>query len=400
MYQPISFFIGLRYLWNIHLPKFKKVIIILSILSVSLSISSLIIVFSIINGFQDEFKKNILYFTPHMIITNKSKNINKFIFPKKILNNKEIIKFSNLITHEVIIRNNNSMTMAEILGVDLTNYTDICKYNIKHVLDKLKKGDNHIIIGKKLAEQLHLKLGDTITLMLLNSQDIKLKKSFFHEHKFKINDIFFSNNEIDYYQILINQDEAIKFLHYPQNHITGWRLWFKNPLSINKNKIIKLTHNFIVLDWKIQKKNLFQAINIEKYIMILFLILIILILSFNIMSNLMLYITEKKNDIAILKTQGLTNWKIMLIFIILGSTTTIIGIILGIIFSLYLIFQKKLLLCILNVFSNHNNIIMMIDTSQIILISNISILFTLFLTLYPAWTIIKLQPVKILHNNE
>ncbi|CAL4321975.1 FtsX-like permease family protein [Buchnera aphidicola] len=400
MYQPISFFIGLRYLWNKHLPTFKKIITILSILCISISVSALIIMISMMNGFKEEFKKNILYFTPHIIVTNKDRHVNRFMFPKQLLNVKEIIKFSDFISDEVIIHTHNNIIIGAILGINATNYTDIYRYSIQDVLCKLKSGYNNVIIGKKLAEKLHVKLGDHIKLIVSPSKNIQFPKNFLKEHIFKINDIFCTNNEVDYYQILINQDDAANLLNYPRNHITGWRLWFKNPLSINRHEIKKFTQKFTLLDWKIQKNTLFQAIKIETYIITVLLCLIVLVVICNIVITIMLCVTEKQKSIAILKAHGLKNWKIILIFFILSSSITIIGVVLGIVTSICLIMQKNFLMSFLKVFSNHNEISIIIDLSQIFFITNAILFLTILLNILPSWTIIKLQPVKILYKNE
>jgi lipoprotein-releasing system permease protein len=398
MYHPIFFFIGFRYLWNFHLPKFKKFITILSIIGIAISTSIIIIIISIINGSEENFKKNILSFLPHLIITNKNKYINKSEFPKNILKLNNIEKFSDFINKEVIIKSKNQITMAEIIGVDSTNYVNVINYDIKNLLNKLKPGKNNVIIGKELAKKINVKIGDKIKLIIVSDKVNHFSGKIFNQRIFKIISIFSTQNEVDYYQILTNKQDCLNFLDYSNNYITGWRVWLKNPFFLDFDKAQKSLNKFVLLDWTLQKGELFKAIKIEKYTMFFLFFLILLISIFNILITLTVYTIEKKNTIAILKTQGLSNCKIVLIFVIIGSSTAIIGNLLGTIISVALIIQNNFLKYFINIFFKEIDIPIVIEPCQIFFINVISILLTILSTLYPTWNIIRLQPVKILSN--
>ncbi|QCI19858.1 MAG: ABC transporter permease [Buchnera aphidicola (Brevicoryne brassicae)] len=397
MYKPVYLFIGLRYLWNSHLPKFKKFITLLSIIGIIISTASLIIVISVINGFEENFKKNILSFIPHLIITNKNKCINKSEFPKNIVNLYNFEKVSDFINQEVILRSKNDITIGEIIGIDNTNNENITNYNLKNVLNTLQPKQKNAILGIELAKKLHVHIGDKIKLILLPDKKFFFKE-IFNEKTFKIVDFFSTNNEIDYYQILINKEDSLEFLHFPKNFITGWRVWFKQPLSLNLDQIKKSLNNFVLLDWKSQKGEIFKAMTIEKYIILLLFILILIVAILNIFITLTVYTIEKKSSIAILQTQGLANWKIILIFIIIGSSTAIIGNILGTVISVLLIMQNDFLKFLIKIFFDEIDISIIIVPHQIFFINIISIFITSISTLYPAYNAIKLKPAKILSH--
>ncbi|WAI18548.1 MAG: lipoprotein-releasing ABC transporter permease subunit [Buchnera aphidicola (Acyrthosiphon caraganae)] len=398
MYKPISFFIALRYLWNTHLPNFKKIITVLSIMGMSISSASLIIIISIMNGSEENFKKNILSFIPHLIITNKNQYIKKSEFPKNILQLNNIEKVSDFISKEIIVKSQNNIAMAEIIGIDNTNYYYKNNYNTKNILDILKAGYNNIIIGEQLAKKLNVHIGDRLKLILLSNKNNFFSGKIFNQCTFKIVSFFSTQNEVDYYQILMNKEDSLDFLNYSENYITGWRIWLKNPLSLDIHQIKKTVDNLIILDWKTQKGELFKMIKIEKYIMLFLFFLIFLVAVLNIFIILTAHVIEKKNAIAVLKTQGLSDWKIMLIFIIFGSSTAIIGNILGTIISILLIIQNNFLKFFINIFIDEINIPIIVMPYQVFFINMISTFFAIFLTLYPSWNAVRLKPARILSN--
>jgi len=398
MYKPISFFIAFRFLWNTNLPNFKKIIKILSILGISISTASLIIIISITNGSEENFKKKVLSFIPHIIITNKDQYIKQSEFPKNILKLNNIENISDFIRKEVIVRIKNNVSVAEIIGIDSTNSYNISKYNIKNIFNMLQPRYYNIILGEQLAKKLHVCIGDKIKLILLSDKKNFFSGRMFNEHIFKIVSIFSTQSEIDYYQILMNKEDSLNFLNYSKNYITGWRIWLKDPLSLNINTIQKSINKLILLDWKMDKGEFFKTMKIEKYIMLFLFFLILLVAIFNIFITLAVHIEEKKNTVAILKTQGLLNWKIMLIFIIFGSSTAIIGNILGTMIGIALIIQNDFLKFFINIFCDDINIPIVILPFQIFYINFISILFTISATLYPAWYSIRSKPSKTLSN--
>ncbi|QCI17114.1 FtsX-like permease family protein [Buchnera aphidicola (Aphis helianthi)] len=398
MYKPIYIFIGLRYLWNSHLTSFKKIITILSIIGTSLGISSIVITISLVNGFQNEFQKNILSFVPHLIITNKNYYINESEFPRNILKSSNVQKISSFINSKVLIQSKKNITIGEIITFKEKNYDSFKNYNITNILYTLNSKENNVIIGKKLAKKLNININDSIKLITLP----KSKKNFltkqFNEKTFKVTGFFCTENEIDNYQILINSKIALTFLHYCKNYITGWRIWLKDPFYFDINMFKKIKNNLILLNWKSKEGELFKAVQIEKYIMLLFFILILLVVGFNIIITLTVNMIEKQNVIAILQTQGLCRKKIMLIFITIGSSISIIGNLLGILISFTLIFQKKILNLLINLFFNTTNISMKIFPFQVFLVNITFILLSILSMLYPIWKITKSTPAKILSH--
>ncbi|QFQ32123.1 ABC transporter permease [Buchnera aphidicola] len=396
MYKPIYIFIGFRYFWNSHLTNFKKIITILSIIGVSIGTASIIITMSLSNGFQSEFKKNILSFIPHLIITNNSYYINESKFPKNILKLKNIQKVSGFISNKVLVQSKKNITIGEIITFKEENYNTFKTYNIKNYLYTLNSKEKNIILGKKLAEKLNVNINDSIKLIILPNNKKNFLKKKINAQLFKITGLFNTKNDIDSYQMLINTEIALNFLNYDKNYVTGWRVWLRDPFSFNINTFKIKKNNLIFLDWKKQQGEFFKAIQIEKYIMFLFFILILLIVGINIVITLTVNIIEKQNIIAILQTQGLCRKKIMLIFVTLGASTTIIGNFLGTLISFILIFQGKIINFLINTLFSNVSVPIKIFPIQTLIVNIVFTLISILSTLYPIWSITKSTPSKIL----
>lgn len=396
MYKPIYIFIGFRYFWNSHLTNFKKIITILSIIGVSIGTASIIITMSLANGFQSEFKKNILSFIPHLIITNNSYYINESKFPKNILKLKNIQKVSGFISNKVLVQSKKNITIGEIITFKEENYNTFKTYNIKNYLYTLNSKEKNIILGKKLAEKLNVNINDSIKLIILPNNKKNFFKKKINAQLFKITGLFNTKNDIDSYQMLINTEIALNFLNYDKNYVTGWRVWLRDPFSFNINTFKIKENNLIFLDWKKQQGEFFKAIQIEKYIMFLFFILILLIVGINIVITLTVNIIEKQNIIAILQTQGLCRKKIMLIFVTLGASTTIIGNFLGTLISFILIFQGKIINFLINTLFSNVSVPIKIFPIQTLIVNIVFTLISILSTLYPIWSITKSTPSKIL----
>lgn len=147
-----------------------------------------------------------------------------------------------------------------------------------------------------------------------------------------------------------------------------------------------------------KKGELFKAMQIENYIMLFFFILILLVAGFNIVISLTIHVLDKKNNISVFQSQGLPRYKIMLIFIVLGSSISIIGNLFGTIISIILIFQKDFLNFLINIFFIDIKIPIKIIPIQIFIINITSIFLTILSTLYPIWYAIKSMPSRILSD--
>lgn len=399
MYQPIVLFVALRYLYSKKINQFYKYINWFTSLSIILSVMTIIIILSTMNGFERELKKNLLYFIPHVIVTATKgythvQNIPHFLI-KTIYN--DILYIKPIVISDTIIQSIQGISFGIMLGINPNHFEPLSNYIInKNSIKKLISDQYYVIIGSALAKKLSVNINDQIRLTIPSVNQCALGSNFPSQRLFTILDIYVSNNEIDNYQILVNQHDAAKLMHYPDQCITGWRIWLHNPFQLKKYNKLNISKNWHWKDWSRTKGSLFQAVKIEKNMMFLFFILISLLIGINVVSFLVLLITDKKKEIAILKTYGFNRLQSMMLFIILGMHNSVISIVYGTILGIFLSKNLNQILHLFNVFPKKLLIPIEIQYFQIININCIICLIIMLIILYPSWYIASVHPAQIL----
>jgi lipoprotein-releasing system permease protein len=230
--------------------------------------------------------------------------------------------------------------------------------------------------------------------------------------RFEVGSIFnFGMQQYDKNLVFIDMNEAQK-LYEMSNNITGLRLklhdLYKSP-TMSKIVNKQLKSNYIVIDWTMMNKNFFNALKMEKTMLMLLMFLIVLVATFNIISSLFMVVSEKKSDIAILKTIGMSSKNIMHIFILQGTFLGLAGIILGLILGSVISMNLNHLVALIEYLIGSkilNSDVYMISEvpSQIqifdlIYVSLISFIFSVLATIYPSYNASKTKPAEILKGN-
>ncbi|XBC44130.1 MAG: FtsX-like permease family protein [Buchnera aphidicola (Schlechtendalia peitan)] len=391
----ITFFLGLRYFFSKSIFFSRHLTNILSIISMSLGIFSIITIISIMNGFEFELRKNILHFIPHIIIKNSDGSMDKSTVNIKNITSKYVSKISKVVFSDVIVQSYSGLSIGSAISMYHENNNLFEPYfSQNNSLKLLKNNSYNAILGERLASILNIKIGDTFKLIVPNFNQSLMFGHIPHNRIFKLVDTFSTNNEVDYYQILVNEQDLSNVLHYPKNHITGLQLWLKDPLNIeNYLHNLHLSH-VIIKSWKDSQGELLQAAKMEKYMMTLLFSLVLLISIFSLIVSISLLIMDKERDIAIFQTLGLSRRNIMLIFIFQGFLSGIIGIFIGTMLSFCIMKTSMGLKLISKVFSLDFLLPCIIIPSQITLI-NFSFITCIFLSiLYPSWKATVILPSK------
>ena len=385
---------------------FLKVISIFSFLGIMLGVAILIIVMSVMNGFRTDLTNKILGFNAHLIIKPynneaRSKGFRKML-SKKFRNIKVIDSFSG----EAVVMNNENAKGIIIKGLDLTS-----DKNINFLKKILKEGNNnqinngHVIIGKQLALNLNLSIGDRINL--LSSSFLSTPFGGFpKQENYEIKGVFDSGfYEFDQNVVFLTLDDSLSFFN-KSNKDTNLEIYLEDPMAANeiKNNIEKFDNEYFIYSWVDLNKSFFAALKVERNVMFIILTLIIIVAAFNIISGLTILIKNKTKEIAILKTLGLSNNSIIKSFFLTGFTigllATITGIVLGIIFSLNIEEIRMFLSIAFNVEIFPEEIYFLDKMpSEISLISTLSIfifsiLITIIASLLPAIVISKMSTIK------
>ena len=399
--------ITFRYLKPKKKDGFLNIISIFSFIGISLGVSVLIIVMSVMNGFRTELINKILGFNPHVIIKPYSHSITS----SKISQ----IKLKNL-SEELILTNSGE---GILINKEYTKGLVIRGYHIEDFskLDFIKKGNfigdpnklinNGISIGKDLSLNYNFKLGDKVLIMSpsgiqtiignLPKQETYIITSIF--------DSGLSNFDQNIAFINITSLESLFDLDPSERNL---EIYLRDPTKIELVKPIiqKIFNEEFVYTWADMNNSLFSALKVERNVMFIILSLIIIVAAFNIISGLTILVKNKTRDIALLKSIGVQNNSITKIFFmvgfIIGSSATIFGILLGVLFSIYIENIRFFISSIFKISLFPEEIYFLskmpseININSIFIISLSSIIVTILVSIYPAMQASKQDPIKSL----
>ena len=386
---------------------FLNVISIFSFIGISLGVAVLIIVMSVMNGFRTELINKIVGFNSHITIQPYEQSINIDNIKNK---NLKIISKNLILSNSseaIIINEHNSkgILLRGYLEDDFSKLELINNKSFKGQNKKLKK--NIISIGRELSFNLNLEIGDNISIM--SSSGIETIVGNLPKQKtFIVGSIFESGlADFDNNIIFVNLETLEEFSNlYSKDR--NLEIYLKNPQKIeNQKKIVQSIYpNDFVSTWADMNKSLFSALKVERNVMFIILSLIIIVAAFNIISGLTILVKNKTKDIAILKSIGVLNNSIIKIFFLIGfligTTATLFGIFLGVMFSIYVENVREFISNTFNLTLFPEEIYFLssmpseINISSIFLISICSIFVTILVSIFPAIKAAKLDPIKAL----
>ena len=387
---------------------FLKVISIFSFIGIMLGVAILIIVMSVMNGFRTELTNKILGFNPHIIIKPYNNEKIESKFRDQLNKNFPNVQILDSYSGEGVVINNDYAKGLIIKGLDTENKKNsifLKKILIEGENNEIKKGQ--IVVGKELAIELNLAVGDKINLLssvYIGTPFGGLPK----QETYSVGGIFSSGfYEFDKNVVFLSLDETLFFFGKTKRDIS-LEVYLPNPLKANevKNKIETINNNFYVYSWIDLNKSFFSALKVERNVMFIILTLIIIVAAFNIISGLTILIKNKTKEIAILKTLGLSNNSIIKSFFLTGFTIGLIasvsGIVIGVLFSENIESIRVFLSYILNVEIFPSDVYFLdelpseINSFSIMIIFIFSLITTTLASLIPAIAISKMNTIKAL----
>ena len=398
--------ITLRYLKPKKKGGFLNVISIFSFIGISLGVAVLIIVMSVMNGFRSELINKIVGFNAHVTVQPYS-SLDNTKLNTQILKTitKNIIKTNQ---GEAIVINKNytkGLILRGYKGGDFSKL-DLIKQN-NFIGSSTSLIDNYISIGKELSFDLNLKIGDKVTIMSPSSVRTIIG-DLPKQQTFMISSIFDSGfAEFDQNVAFVNLSTLENFFDLsPEDRKI--EIYLKNPKNIEQQKKIiqSIFKDDFIYSWADMNSSLFSALKVERNVMFIILSLIIIVAAFNIISGLTILVKNKTREIAILKSIGVLNKSITKIFFLvgtfIGTSATVFGILLGVLFSVYIENLRIFLSNVFNISLFPEEIYFLstmpseIDPSSIFIISISSILITILVSIFPAIKASKLDLVKAL----
>jgi lipoprotein-releasing system permease protein len=411
MFQPVPVFVGLRYSLAREHSFFVSFITWVSLLGVALGVAILIVVLSVMNGLGSELRDRLLSLSAHA-----SLNAGGAAIPdwrqriQQLSGAPELVGAAPYLDTDAMLSRQPAMSGAVVRGIDPgmeTQVSTIADSMREGKLSDLEPGANRIILGRMLAYQLEVGVGDTITVMTpgnggesgsLEGGIVPVLREFYVSGIFEV-----GLQEHDSALALVNlQDaEALRGLAGP----TGIRLKFDDVLkapALARVAVSRLTPGLRLRDWTEDNEAYFRAIRIEKTMMALILMLIVAVAVFNIAATLVMVVSDKRTDIAILRTLGMSPRAVLGVFmtqgVLIGWIGTAIGVVLGLCVALNVPFLEQAL--DLHIMDPDVYYISTIPSEtrsvDVIIIALSALLLTFVATIYPALQASKTQPAEAL----
>ena len=398
--------VALRYLKTRKKDGFLNVISIFSFIGISLGVAVLIIVMSVMNGFRSELISKIIGFNAHVVIETYENSIDKNIFNNKELNNlSKVFVYSN--SGEGVLINKEYTKGLLLRGYLSDDYKKLSIVKNANFFGNKKLNSSYISIGRELSFDYNIKVGDKILIM--SPVGIQTIVGNLPKQKTFIVDSIFDSEIADFDRnvafVNLNDLENLFDLETSKRNL---EIYLNNPKNIEdtKKKIQKIFEDYFVYTWSDLNKSLFSALKVERNVMFIILSLIIIVAAFNIISGLTILVKNKTREIAILKSIGVLNKSILKIFFmvgfLIGSLATLFGIILGVLFSIYVENIREFLSNTfkINLFPEEiyflSKMPSEINGDSILLIAICSISITAIVSIYPALKASRMNTAKAL----
>jgi lipoprotein-releasing system permease protein len=414
MFQPKELFIGLRYTRAKRKTHFVSFIAFISIAGVTLGVFALIVVLSVMNGFGNELRERTLSMTSHATVTGYDGTVTDWqSTADKAMQNDQVIAAAPYIAKEVMLSNGRRVSGALVRGIIPEREETVSSVADKMVsgrLTDLHAGDYGIVIGRELASTLGVFEGDRITVITPQAS-VTAVGVMPRLRRFQVVGVFeVGMHEFDSAMAYMHIDDAAKLFSIEPGSVNGVRLkladLFEAP-QVTRELDKVFGEEYWIRDWTRQHSNFFKALRTEKTVMFIILLMVIAVAALNIVSTLMMTVTDKEADIAILRALGMRPGSIMAIFLIQGSIIGLVGTFFGVALGVPVA---------LNVFEIVHWLEQLFHTdflpSDVYYISDITadvrpldvityavsaFAITLLATIYPAWRASRTMPAEALH---
>ncbi|EPC03864.1 multidrug ABC transporter substrate-binding protein [Litchfieldella anticariensis FP35 = DSM 16096] len=410
MLDRLPFLIGLRYVRAKRRNHFISFISLTSMLGLMLGVAVLILVLSVMNGFDHELRTRVLGMVPHAKIEARGGLTDWQSLAERLLQRERVIGAAPYVEQQGMFSIGGNNKGAMVTGID-PEYEDQVSIIGEHMqqgsLDDLVPGEWNVVLGSLLARQLGVGVGDRVTL-LVPEASITPAGVFPRLKRFTVSGIFSVGADLDANLAYANIED-MQTLARMGDAVGGLRLELDDLFAASAETraiINELGSGYRGLDWTYSHGNLFQAIQMEKRMIALLLTVIIAVAAFNIVSTLVMVVTDKHADIAILRTIGATPRSIMGIFVVQGLAIGIIGILIGVAAGIGLALTiSELISGIESLFDIQfldanvyfiSYLPSQLEWSDVRNIVAAALGLTFLSTLYPAWRAARIQPAEVL----
>ena len=414
MATPYEWLIGTRYLRSTHRRGFVSFVAVVSVLGLALGVATLIVVLSVMNGFQREIRSRILSVSSHATMMGLEGNLPDWQSVRNaVLKQPGVVAAAPYIEEQAMLANGAHIDAATVRGI-LPDEEKTADGLAQHVtagsFSDLRAGDYTVILGSALAKDLAVRAGGTV--VLIASDGIATPTGVVPRmRRFRVVGILDSGvYEIDRGTALIHMTDATRLFRMGER-VTGMRLALKDPLRAHatvRNVAYALGNQFYVKDWTMDHEIFFRSIESMKKIMFIILFMIVGVAAFNIVATLVMIVKEKQTDIAILRTLGVGPPNILLTFaiqgVLIGLGGTLLGAVLGKVLSDHLgsivgvlesLFDTQFIDARVYFISDLPTYV---EGSDVLQICGVAFVLCALATIYPAWRAARTAPAQALRH--
>jgi lipoprotein-releasing system permease protein len=344
MFRPLEGFIGLRYVQAHAQRGFVSFISMASMLGIGLGVAALIVILSVMNGFETELRTRLLSMTAHASISQEAVGIEDWVSLRvEILGEEGVVGASPFVSLEGMLSSGTNLSPAMVRGIlplEEATVSQLDRLFRIGSLSDLQANSQRIVLGRILALNLGVGVGDRINLLVPRVENGRLMP---HLSGFLVSGIFeagIQDHDVSLALIHLSDASQIKGL---QGRAEGLAIRMEDPFQVSqlRKSMTTIGTAFQYSDWTLENSSYFRAIRIEKAMMTILLLLIVAVAAFNIVASLVMVVTEKQKDIAILRTYGLSSAHIVRVFMIQGSLLGLAGTLIGVIFGTVLAFNLE-----------------------------------------------------------
>lgn len=412
MFRPLELFIGLRYTRTKRRTHFISFITLTSMLGIALGVTALITVLSVMNGFETELRARILGMASHATITRYDGRLEDWpALAELIKDQPHVIATAPYVSGESMLSNGQQVSGAIVRGVDPAlegGVSDVVEHIHGGDIAQLTAGGYGIILGNELADALGVGVGDAVTVV---SPQITIAPTGVlpRLRRFTVLATFnVGMYEYDRGVALIHLADAAKLFRL-DTAVSGLRLKLDDVFAapqIVRQLAMQLPGEYRLEDWTRKHANFFRAVKTEKRVMFIILTLIVAVAAFNIVSTLIMVVTDKRSDIAILRTLGVSPRSIMTIFIIQGVVIGVLGTALGVAGGLGLALNIETIVPAIERLFNVqflaadvyyiSEVPSELHWDDVWIMASVAMVLSLLATLYPAWRAARTHPAEAL----
>ncbi len=412
MFQPVEAFIGLRYTKARRQSHFVSFITFASMFGIALGVMVLIVVLSVMNGFESSMRDRILGMLSHVTVSETDAKIEHWQQRREaMLKRDHVVAVAPFVERQVMLNASGKVQGTLLEGV-LPDYekqiSNVPEKMIKGSFTDLVAGKNNIILGSKLAKALKVDVGSSIILLTPNA-DTLISGELPVLREFNVVGMF----EVDLQQYdkttaYVHMQDAVDLFELDEQ-VTGLRIKLDDLYKSNqvsKDIVATSGEDLWISDWTKNNTTVFKAIQLQKTMMFFILGMIIAVAAFNLVSTLVMVVTDKASDIAIFRTLGLTPTSVMKVFMVQGTLIGLIGVLLGVLFGVVLAMNVGTLLPWIEGLLDTRFIsadvygISKVESNirwlDIVIIALSALVLSMLATIYPAWKASRLQPAEAL----